>query len=323
MVYVYLNIGGIGMDEDKKGTDSHRFIIKAQNGDFDAYRQIVLQYSNAMLSVAFSIIGDFHEAQDATQEAFIKCYRRLHTLDDPSKLGSWLYAIVYRTSLDFVKKKKQTLPYKDAISPSMNNIDTWLDHHMAQETIWNAMQNLEQTSRMAIMLYYLSEWPMKEIGQFLNISLSAVESRIRRAREMLRRQLIGDFEPYFRMQRLDKKFEQRVSEQVLRSAGHFYIPVLHRERVLDWFVRHFQLGISRHGNLLVESGHELYLLECYNHLPSDLPLLAFEVSNIEEIWHKLQHVGVKSGSITTNNFIGKHFVFYDPDGNSYHAVEHK
>ncbi|EPY13582.1 MULTISPECIES: sigma-70 family RNA polymerase sigma factor [Paenibacillus] len=311
------------MDEDKQGIDIHRFITEARNGNFDAFRQIVLQYSNAMLSVAFSIIGDFHEAQDATQEAFTKCYRRLHTLDDPSKLGSWLYAIVYRTSLDFVKKKKQTLPYEGVIAPSNNNIDTWLNQHMTQETIWNAMQHLEQTSKMAIMLHYLSEWTMKEISQFLNISLSAVESRIRRARATLRRQLTGEFESYFRMQRLDRKFEQKVSERILRSAGHFYIPVLHRERVLNWFVQHFQLGISRHGNLLVESGHELYLLECHTHLPSDLPLLAFEVSDIEELWHKLQHDEVKLQSINTNPFIGKYFIFYDPDGNSYHAVEHK
>lgn len=311
------------MDQDKQRIDIHTIIIEAKNGDFDAFRQIVLQYSNAMLSVSFSIIGDFHEAQDATQEAFMKCYRRLHTLDDPSKLGSWLYAIVYRTSLDFVKKKKQTLPYEDAISPSINNVDTWLDEHMTQETIWNAMQHLEQTSKIAIMLHYLSEWTMKEIGQFLNISLSAVESRIRRARATLRRQLTGEFESYFQMQRLDREFEQKVSERILRSAGHFYIPVLHRERVLDWFVQHFQLGISRHGNLLVESGHELYLLECHTHLPSDLPLLAFEVSDIEELWHKLQHDEVKLQSINTNPFIGKYFVFCDPDGNSYHAVEHK
>ncbi|MDT8980052.1 sigma-70 family RNA polymerase sigma factor [Paenibacillus sp. chi10] len=311
------------MDKDKQEIDIHQYIIEAKNGDFDAFRQIVLQYSNAMLSVSFSIIGDFHEAQDAAQEAFMKCFRRLHTLDDPSKLGSWLYTIVYRTSLDFVKKKKQTVPYEDAIFPSINNVDTWLDQHMTKETIWNAMQHLEQTSKMAIMLHYLSEWPMKEIAQFLNISLSAVESRIRRARAALKRQLSGDFESHFRMQRLDQIFEQKVSERVLKSTGHFYIPVLHRERILDWFVRHFQLGISRHGNLLVESGHELYLLECHTHLPSDLPLLAFEVSDIEELWHKLQHDKVKMESINTDHFIGKYFIFYDPDGNSYHAVEHK
>jgi len=311
------------MDEDTQRSDIHRLVTEAQHGDFDAFREIVLQYSNALFSVAYSVIGDFQEAQDAVQEAFVKCYRRLHTLDDPAKLGSWLYAIVYRTSLDFVKKKKQTLPYEDALIPSANHVDAWLERRMTQETIWRAVQKLEKTSKMAIMLHYISDWSMKEIGQFLNLSRSAVESRIRRARETLKRQLADDFEPYFRMQRLDEKFEQRVLEHVLRSVGHFYIPVLHRKRAQDWFVRHFQLGMSRHGNLLLESGHELYLLECHNHLPSDLPMLAFEVFDVEELWHKLKHDGVKAESLIRNNDIGKHFVFYDPDGNAYHAIENK
>lgn len=75
---------------------------------------------------------------------------------------------------------------------------------------------------------------------------------------------------------------------------------------------------------MVRSAYDARIdLECHTHLPSDLPLLAFEVSDIEELWHKLQHGEVKMESINTDHFIGKYFIFYDPDGNSYHAVEHK
>ena len=72
------------MMDDAAQDPVHRFISEARNGNYEAFRQIVLQYSNALLSVAYSVIGDFHEAQDATQEAFIKSYRQLHTLSDPS-----------------------------------------------------------------------------------------------------------------------------------------------------------------------------------------------------------------------------------------------
>lgn len=309
---------------DDAAQDSlHHLVSEAQNGDFEAFRQIVLRYSNALLSVAYSVIEDFHEAQDATQEAFVKSYRQLHTLSDPSKLGSWLYAIVYRTSLDFVKKNRRTAPYEDALSPSVDPVDSWLDRRMTQEAIWNAIQSLEQKSKTAIVLHYVSEWSMKEIGRFLNLSLSAVESRIRRARELLKRQLADDFEPYFRTQRLDRAFEQKVMERVLKSMGHFYIPVLNRERSQDWFIRHFCLGVSRHGNLLVASGHELYLLECQTHPPSDLPLMAFEVSNVDELWHKLRQSNVWIEPIVKDEWIGKYFVFADPDGNLYHAIENK
>jgi len=91
--------------------DDHQLIQDAQDGDFDAFRKIVLRYSNAMLSVSYSVLGDFHEAQDATQETFMKCYNNLHTLKNPHRLGSWLYSIAYRTSLDFLKKRQRGVTY--------------------------------------------------------------------------------------------------------------------------------------------------------------------------------------------------------------------
>ncbi|WP_340390698.1 sigma factor-like helix-turn-helix DNA-binding protein [Paenibacillus sp. FSL F4-0100] len=100
------------------------------------------------------------------------------------------------------------------------------------------------------MLHYLSEWSMKEIGQFFNMSVSAVESRIRRAREVLKQHLAlaRDFEHYFHTHRLGRDFEQQVSEQVLKRAGHFYIPVTDKRQATAWFILHFHPETSRHGN---------------------------------------------------------------------------
>ncbi len=307
--------------DDLSRESARRVLAEARSGDFDAFRRIVLQYSNAMLSVAYGVIGDFHEAQDATQEAFVKAYRQLHTLSDPDKLGSWLYAIVYRTSLDFVKKRKPAVPYSDAATQAVDNVDAWLDRRMTQEAVWEALQDLERKSRTALVLHCVGDWPMKEIGRFLELSVSAVESRIRRARETLKRKLAVDFEPYFRKHRLDRNFERRVSERVLRSMGHFYIPVVHRERTSAWFVRHFSLGTSPHGNLLLASGHELYLLECPSVRPGDRPLMAFEVPDLDALWQKLRHAGVETEPIATTEWLGDYFAFRDPDGNRYHAVK--
>ncbi|SFL36814.1 RNA polymerase sigma-70 factor, ECF subfamily [Paenibacillus sp. 1_12] len=310
------------MIEDTSSSDD-QLVFKAQNGNLEAFRTIVLRYSNALLSVAYSVLGDFHEAQDAAQEAFLKCYNHLHTLQDPSRLGSWLYAIAYRTSLDFVKKKKTSLPFNDAMAQKSDNVHSWLDQHIIQESIWSALQTLEKQSKAAVVLHYLSDWSMKDIGQFLNLSPDAVESRIRRAREKLKLYLADDFEAYFRTYRLDRDFEQIVCEHVLRSVGHFYIPVTNKKQTTAWFFRHFQLGMTIHGNLQLESGHELYLLECHNHFPKELPILTFTVSDVDELWSLLQSKEVITNPIETDEWLGKRFVFYDPDGNRYHAVEHK
>jgi RNA polymerase sigma-70 factor, ECF subfamily len=308
--------------EDKHPPDD-QLIIDAQNGDFEAFRMIVLRYSNALLSVAFSVLGDFHEAQDIAQEAFVKCYNNLHTLKDPNRLGSWLYSIAYRTSLDFVKKKKITLPYNETIVQKLDDVHSWLDRHVIQESIWSALQTLEENSKSAVVLHYLSDWSMKEIGRFLNLSISAVESRIRRARETLKLSLADDFETYFRPYRLGREFEQMVCEQVLIRMGHFYIPVTDKKQTTDWFICHFHLRIDTHGNLLLQSGHELYLLECHSHSPKNMPVLTFSVSDVDDLWSQLKSNGVITEPIETNELFGKLFAFYDPDENKYYAVEKK
>jgi RNA polymerase sigma-70 factor (ECF subfamily) len=83
------------------------------------------------------------------------------------------------------------------------------------------------------------------------------------------------------------------------------------------------LGISRHGNLLLESGHESYLLECANYQPKGMPVLTFSVASVEDLAIQLQREGVKTGPIETDEWFGKLLAFYDPDGNKYNAVENK
>jgi len=293
----------------------------AIKGDFEAFRAIVLRYSKALLSVAYSVLGDYHEAQDAVQDTFVKCHRNLHTLNDPSRLGSWLYSIVYRTSLDLIKKQRKHLPYDEATSPILDNVHLWLEQHAVQESVWDALQTLEDTSKSAIILYYLNQWTIKEIAPFLDLTTAAVESRLRRARETLKLRLAGDFESYFRPYRPDRRFEQMVCEQVLKRAGHFYIPVSNTRQTTTWFFLHFNLKSSSHGNLLLESGHKLYLLESENHLPREIPLLTFSVSDANPLWLKLTSSGVRTEPIIENDLFGKSFIFYDPDGNKFNAVE--
>jgi RNA polymerase sigma-70 factor (ECF subfamily) len=67
------------------------FIQAATNGDVEAFSWLVKKYRNALYSVAYSVVGDFHFAQDIAQEAFIKSYLNLTKLQSPDKFGSWIY----------------------------------------------------------------------------------------------------------------------------------------------------------------------------------------------------------------------------------------
>ncbi|MDP5274883.1 sigma-70 family RNA polymerase sigma factor [Chengkuizengella axinellae] len=309
---------------DDTTISDHQLVLNAQNDDFEAYRMIVIRYSNALLSVAYGVLGDFHEAQDVTQEALVKAYNRLHTLNDPSQVGSWLHSITYRTSLDFIKKRKTTLPYSEIMDSARDDdIHLWLDQYTMKESINNALQTLDENNKTAVVLYYLSDWTMKEISDFLNLSVSAVESRIRRAKEKLKHFLSEDFDSYFLPHRLGRDFEQTVCEQILKKMGHFYIPVTNKIRTTDWFISHFHLRRSTHGNLLLESDHELYLLECSKHTPTKVPVLTFSVSNIDDLQSQLYNSGVRTEPIQTSELFGKSFAFHDPDENKFLAVENK
>ena len=172
-----------------------------------------------------------------------------------------------------------------------------------------------------IVLHYLNDWTMKEVGQFLGLSESAVESRIHRSRIKLKRFLSRDFEEYFQPHRVGEDFEKAVSKHVLKRMGHFYIPVTDKKRTTDWFIHHFHLKKSTQGHLLLEANHELYLLECRIHSPKNIPILTFSVADVDELRSQLKSGGVSAESIKTDGMLGKHFAFYDPDKNKYLVVE--
>ncbi|MBH5319594.1 sigma-70 family RNA polymerase sigma factor [Paenibacillus sp. GSMTC-2017] len=136
-----------------RGKSDEQLVIEALSGNFDAFRSIVLRYSNALLSVAFHVARNYHNAQDITQEAFMKSYNQLHTLNEPSKLGSWLYSITSRTSHDFIRRKKTNLPFSDDIIQHSDNVQTWLDGHVVHESIWTALHTLDEKNKSAISLF--------------------------------------------------------------------------------------------------------------------------------------------------------------------------
>lgn len=86
--------------EDKEVVNS------ANQGDLEAYSALVSKYSNAVYATAFSVVGDFHYAQDIAQEAFVRAWSRLGMLEDSGKFGSWLFTITKRLSIKCLGRVK-------------------------------------------------------------------------------------------------------------------------------------------------------------------------------------------------------------------------
>jgi len=180
---------------------------------------------------------------------------------------------------------------------------------------------LGESSRHVVVLYYMSEWSIKEIAFFLNLSEKAVESRLRRGRNFLKKELANEFFATIRQHQLGAEFQERVIEHLIRRMGCIYIPVTDRFRTIEWFVRHFGIMISSNGNPMLPSGETLFFLESSTlskrpRSGDEPPIIAFTVEDTAQLHRLLQAEGVHTGELRAAK--GHHyFKVLDPDRNAF------
>jgi RNA polymerase sigma-70 factor (ECF subfamily) len=215
----------------------HEIVEMATKGDINAFSCLIKKYSNALYSVAFNVVRDFHLAQDITQEALIKAFMSLNRLESPDKFGSWLYAIVHRQSIDWLRKKRNEdrLVGVAQIDSQHESVEDMIIRSEIHQSLWSAIHALEEKNRLIIILFYISGLSMKEISSFLDLSVQAVESRLRRSRKRLRQDLEDLMIDDLHSNKLGQEFVSQVKEKLLKRTGQFYIPVKDRLRTADWF----------------------------------------------------------------------------------------
>ena len=185
-------------------------IQRSLQGDQDAFASLVKKYQKPVHTLAWRKIGDFHIAQEITQDAFLKAYQNLGDLKNHNLFAGWLYVIAARLCYDW--HQKNAMPMK-----SLNNIDpsevdrVSYSRYVAdkqateadetrREVVKKLLQKLPESERTVITLFYLGEMTIKGIGEFLGISPNTVKSRLSRARNRLKkeedmiRQNIGSFQ---------------------------------------------------------------------------------------------------------------------------------
>jgi RNA polymerase sigma-70 factor (ECF subfamily) len=176
-------------------TDDQVYIDRIKNGEISAYAFLVNRYKDMAYSISLKIIRNPQEAEDATQESFIKAYESLGTFKGTSKFSTWLYTIVYRTSIQIIQGKKTThLSIREEITDQLQT-----DHEMSQleqlqtnersRYITKAINELHPTEAILVTLYYLNESPIKEISEITGLSRSNIKIQLFRARKKLERKL--------------------------------------------------------------------------------------------------------------------------------------
>ncbi len=188
---------------DKENTPS----IKAlKAGDRDAYAQMVELYSPKIYRLALRMVDDPHEAEDILQETFLNAFRAIEQFEGRSSLGTWLYRIAANQALMHLRNKSPTLVSVDELIPSLDDPDQkreladWCclpeDEFMtteAQAMLKDAIQDLSPTLKTVFILRDLHHLTTRETAQVLDISESALKTRLLRARLQLRDSLSSYF----------------------------------------------------------------------------------------------------------------------------------
>ena len=173
-------------------------IQRILQGDQDAFSLLVKKYQKGVHTLAWRKIGDFHIAQEITQDAFLTAYRKLSTLKNHNQFAGWLYVIAANLCRDWLKKRR--LPMESLDIADTNEVDKVsysqyvaekqkADADEAQrEIVKKLLQKLPESERTVMMLHYLGEMTIKAISEFLGVSQNTVKSRLNRARNRLKKE---------------------------------------------------------------------------------------------------------------------------------------
>ena len=185
-------------------------IQRSLQGDQDAFGCLVKKYQKPIHALAWRKIGDFHIAQEITQDAFLKAYKNLGDLKNHNLFAGWLYVIAARLCYDWRQKNATPVASLDNIDASEVDRVSYSRYtaekqaaeadETRREVVKKLLQKLPESERTVITLFYLGEMSIKAIGEFLGISPNTVKSRLSRARSRLKkeedmiRQNIGSFQ---------------------------------------------------------------------------------------------------------------------------------
>lgn len=182
-------------------TDEALVIKRAQEGDLKAFEELMGAYKKLVYNLCFRMLGDKDEAEDGTQEVFIKIYRGLRTYDGRSKFSTWALKIASNMCIDIIRKRKvQTVPIEDYEIIDDSSPEK---HYMSLETkrdIKKAVQDLPEKYRTVIIYYHFMNLSYQEISDMLGEPMTIVKNRLYRGRLMLRDRLYEREGGYYGLQ---------------------------------------------------------------------------------------------------------------------------
>lgn len=185
---------------DQQTTDQ-QLVARVQKGDRRAFDLLVIKYQHRILALVGRFIRDFAEAQDVTQEAFVKAYRALPNFRGESQFYTWMYRIAVNTAKNYLVSRGRRTPTQDididdseffTSEPNLkdnSSPDSLLQRDELQKVVFDAISALPEELRMAVTLREMDGLSYEEIAEVMDCPIGTVRSRIFRAREAIERKM--------------------------------------------------------------------------------------------------------------------------------------
>ncbi len=178
------------------------FIDRLCSGDQTAFYDLVGRYKKKVYYLAYDITGDHHEAEDISQEVFMKVYHALKTFRRDAKMSSWLHQITVNASIDSIRRKSarpaKSLGEFDSVSTqgslvagSAHNLDPVqsTEYVQIQNRVSQALQKISPKERTVFVMCHYNGLKLKETAEILNVTVGTVKSLLFRAIRKLRKEL--------------------------------------------------------------------------------------------------------------------------------------
>ncbi len=170
------------------------WVLQAQQGSDEAFTNLVETYQKHVYNLCYRMLGEPESAEDAAQETFLRAFQHIHRYDSKRPFATWLLSIAAHYCIDRLRRRKFSmasidqdeeeggfeLPDADAPNPESEVV-----HNEQREQIQGLLRRLDSVDRAAIVLRYWNDCSEAEIAEALNLTVSAVKSRLHRARREL------------------------------------------------------------------------------------------------------------------------------------------
>jgi RNA polymerase sigma-70 factor (ECF subfamily) len=169
--------------------DERQWIELALRGDQDAFGQLMHRYAGAVYNLAYRMLGNPQDAEDAAQEIFLRAYTRLESFDQTRRFSTWLLTVASNYCIDRLRRRRFAWL-------TLDDVAFWLPSERPgpernalareqQEMVQQALQRLPEHYRLVMVLRYWQELSYEEIAEVSGLPISTIKTRLHRARNML------------------------------------------------------------------------------------------------------------------------------------------